>query len=82
MKYIRLFISILLPPKMNPDLEVNTPVTCCDIDREVSKTQECSGPKGPVRELYTSATHSRSVLNTNLVKVKPTPNNYEMIHIT
>ena len=59
---------------MKPALEVNTPVTCCDIDREVFKTQGCSSPKGPVRELYTSATHTGSVMNTNLVKVKSTPN--------
>ena len=72
----------LLPPKMKPALEVNTPVTCCDIDSEVSKTQECSSPKGPVSELHTSATQSGSVLNTNLVQVKPTPNsNYKLICI-
>ena len=64
----------LLPPKMKPALEVNTPVTCCDIDSEVSKTQVCSSPKGPVRELHSSATQPGSVLNTTPVKVNPTPN--------
>ena len=59
---------------MNPDPEVNTPVTCCDIDSEVSKTQVWAYPKGPVRELYTSTTQTGSVMNTTLVEVKPTPN--------